>query len=94
MLRKACGTLDEYNISNICLWRQCSIFLAFRAYGCCVKLAELKMSTVYYIFACGGHARNSWLLEHMDAALSLRNLRRVKYFIYLPVEAIHNIPSF
>ena len=83
MLRKAFGTQDEYSILYICLWRPCTKFLAFRAYGCCIKLAEHKTSKIFYIFACGGNSQYSQLLEHMDAALSLRNLRRVQYFKYL-----------
>ena len=33
-----------------CLWRQWTIFLAFRAYGCWVRLTEIKTSTIFQIF--------------------------------------------
>ena len=70
------------------LWRLCTIFLAFRAYGCCVKLAELKTSTIFQLFCQWRQCTSMKALKHTW------KLKCSWKAISLTLSETYSIPSF
>ena len=73
-----------------CLWRQWTIFLAFWAYGGCLRLVELKTSTIIQIFCLWRqwtillalHHKNFHGLGLIDATWVLLEVRMHRRYHY------------